>query len=251
MSSTDERKWAIGQKDSDSAAHPLEQVIWKALSSRNRNLAQGDHLALRYLAPIAPFAATIDVSSTSFRSLLALLPAGDQIALFTPEEITPPSFLSVVERGAVDQMVLAKMPAHHCSMPIVKLDARDVPDMLALVEVTHPGPFGPRTLELGEYIGVRRQGILVAMAGERMRLDGFTEVSAVCVDSSARGQGLAVELVSTLARSIASRGEIPFLHVFSSNRPASELYLKLGFVFRRPMHLALLARASGNPERDR
>jgi ribosomal protein S18 acetylase RimI-like enzyme len=243
---------AIGAlADSNPATHPLDHVIWRALTSRNCDVGEGDHLARRYLAPIAPFGATIDVSIASFQSLRALLPAGDQIALFTLEEIIPPSFFSVVQRGAVDQMVLVKTPAHVCSVPIVTLDARDVPDMLALVEATHPGPFGPRTIELGEYIGVRRQGILVAMAGERMRLDGFTEISAVCVHPSGRGQGLATELVSTLVRSIVSRGETPFLHVFNSNRPAIELYLKLGFILRRPIHLALLARASDDAECDR
>jgi ribosomal protein S18 acetylase RimI-like enzyme len=247
MSSTEARgqTTAIGElTDSNLEAHPLDHVIWRALTSRNSNVAEGDHLALRYLSPIAPFAATLDISTASFQSLLALLPAGDQIGLFTLEEIMPPSTFSVIDRGAVDQMVLVKVPAHVCSAPIVTLDARDVPDMMGLVEVTHPGPFGLRTIELGEYIGVRRNGMLLAMAGERMRLDGFTEVSAVCVHPSCRGQGLAAELVSALARSIASRGETPFLHVFSSNRAAIELYLKLGFVLRRPMHLALLARAS-------
>jgi ribosomal protein S18 acetylase RimI-like enzyme len=253
MSSTDGREQmpAIGElTDPNSGAHPLDHVIWRALTSRNRDVAEGDHLALRYLAPVAPFAATIDISAASFQSLLALLRAGDRIALFTLEEIMPPSALSVIERGAVDQMVLIKMPTELCSVPIVTLDAKDVPDMLALVEATHPGPFGPRTIELGEYIGVRRDGMLLAMAGERMRLDGFTEVSAVCVHPSCRGQGLAAELVSSLVRSIASRGETPFLHVFNSNRGAIELYLKLGFVLRRPMHLAVLARAS-DPECDR
>jgi ribosomal protein S18 acetylase RimI-like enzyme len=236
--------------DSNSAAHPLDHAIWRALTSRNRNVAEGDHLALRYLAPIAPFAATIDVTNASFQSLLALLPEGDQIALFTLEEITPPSSFVVIERGNVDQMVLDRPPAQAGSVPVVRLEARDVPDMLALVEATHPGPFGPRTIEIGEYIGVRRQGMLVAMAGERMRLDGFTEISAVCVHPSARGQGLAAELISTLARSIASRGETSFLHVFNSNRAAIELYLKLGFVLRQRLHLALLARASGDPQSD-
>jgi ribosomal protein S18 acetylase RimI-like enzyme len=252
VSSTEGQTPAIGElMHSNPAAHPLDHVIWRALTSRNRNVGEGDHLARRYLAPIAPFGATIDVSTASFQSLLALLQADDQIALFTLEEIMPPSFFSVIQRSPVDQMVLIKMPAHVCSVPIVTLDARDVPDMLALVEATHPGPFGPRTIELGEYIGVRRQGILIAMAGERMRLDGFTEISAVCVHPSDRGQGLAADLVSTLVRSIVSRGETPFLHVFNSNRPAIELYLKLGFVLRRPMHLALLARASDDPECDR
>jgi ribosomal protein S18 acetylase RimI-like enzyme len=249
VSSTEEQTSTIGElMRSNPAAHPLDHVIWRALTSRNRDVGEGDHLARRYLAPIAPFGATIDASTASFQSLLALLQAGDQIALFTLEEISPPSFFSVIQRDAVDQMVLVKRSDHVCSTPIVTLDARDVPDMLALVGVTHPGPFGPRTIELGDYIGVRQQGILIAMAGERMRLDGFTEVSAVCVHPSGRGQGLAADLVCTLVRSIASRGETPFLHVFSSNRPAIELYLKLGFVLRRPMHLALLARACDDPE---
>jgi ribosomal protein S18 acetylase RimI-like enzyme len=251
MSTTDGRGQtpAIGELTvSNSGVHPLDHVIWNALTSCHRDVAEGDHLALRYLAPIAPFAATTDVSTASFQSLLTLLPAGDRIGLFTLEEIMPPSFFSVIERGAVDQMVLVKMPSCAGSVPIVRLDARDVPDMLELVGATHPGPFGPRTIELGQYIGVRRQGMLVAMAGERMRLDGFTEISAVCVHPSCRGQGLAAELVSTLARSIASRAETSFLHVFNSNRPAIELYRKLGFVLRRHMHLAVLARASGEPE---
>jgi GNAT superfamily N-acetyltransferase len=254
MSSTDERGQtpAIGElMDSTSGAHPLDHVIWRALTSCHRDVAEGDHLALRYLAPIAPFAATTGVTTASFRSLLALLPAGDRIALFTLEEIIPPSPFSVIERGAVDQMVLVKIPSDAGSVPIVRLDASDVPDMLALVEVTHPGPFGPRTIELGQYIGVRRHGMLVAMAGERMRLDGFTEISAVCVHPSCRGQGLAAELVATLARSIASRAETSFLHVFNSNHPAIELYRKLGFVLRRHMHLAVLARASRESQRER
>ena len=247
MSSTDEpgQMPATAElADSDSGAHPLDHVIWRALTSRHRNVAEGDQLALRYLAPIAPFAAMVDVSTASFESLLGLLPAGDQIALFTLEEITPPSSFSVIQRAAVDQMVLVKRPSYTGSVPIVELDAKDIPDMLALVEATHPGPFGARTIELGQYIGVRRQGILVAMAGERMRLDSFTEISAVCVHPSCRGQGLAAELIGALARSIASRAETSFLHVFNSNRPAIDLYRKLGFVLRRHLHLAILARAS-------
>jgi ribosomal protein S18 acetylase RimI-like enzyme len=230
--------------DSNAGAHPLDHVIWRALTSCHRDVAEGDHLALRYLAPFAPFAATTDVSIASFQSLLAFLPMGDRIALFTLEEITPPSSFSVIDRGFVDQMVLLKMPPDVGSTPIVRLDASDVPGMQALADATHPGPFGPRTIELGQYIGVRRQGMLVAMAGERMRLDGFTEISAVCVHPSCRGQGLAAELVTSLALSIAARGETSFLHVFNSNRPAIALYRKLGFVLRRHMHLAILARAS-------
>jgi predicted GNAT family acetyltransferase len=116
-------------------------------------------------------------------------------------------------------------------------------EMLALANVTQPGPFSPRTIELGHYIGIRRQGMLVAMAGERMRLDGLTEISAVCVESAYRGHGLAGDLVRSLVSSIAARSEIAFLHVFSSNREAIRLYRKLGFSLRRRMYLAVLVRA--------
>jgi hypothetical protein len=168
MHSTDGRGQmpALGEPtDSTSAAHPLDNVIWSALTSRNRNVAEGDGLALRYPASIAPFAAMIEPTIARFQSLSAILPAGDRIALFTLEEVIPPSFFSVVQRDTVDQMVLGGLPAQGGSVPVVRLEARDVPDILALVEATHPGPFGPRTIELGQYIGIRRDGILVAMAG--------------------------------------------------------------------------------------
>ena len=201
--------------------------------------------ARRYPAAVAPFAATRDTEPASFQSLLALVSDEDQIALFTTEEVKSPPTFSVIRGDSVDQMVLedtgacAAQPA----APIVALGVADVPEMLALARVTQPGPFGPRTVELGDYIGIRQRGVLVAMAGERMRLDGFTEISAVCVEPAYRGHGFAVDLVGTLASSIEMRSEVPFLHVFSSNHAAIALYRKLGFTLRRQMHLAVLGRA--------
>ncbi len=225
--------------------HPLDSVIWRAVTSVQESLAEGDERARRYPADIAPFAAMVDTEPASFRSLLALVGGDDQIALFTTEEVEPPSALSVVRRDSVDQMVLddAGACAAQPGVPIVALGVADVPEMIALANVTQPGPFGPRTIELGHYIGIRRQGALVAMAGERMRLDGFTEISAVCVEPAHRGHGFAAELVRSLASSIAARSDIPFLHVFSSNHAAIALYRKLGFTLRRRMHLAVLIRA--------
>jgi ribosomal protein S18 acetylase RimI-like enzyme len=225
--------------------HPLDAVIWRALTSIQKDLARGDERARRYPAAIAPFAATIDVEPASFRSLLALVGGDDRIALFTIEEVEPPPAFTVIRRDSVDQMVFADANARVVlpGDPIVALGATDVPEMLSLASVTQPGPFGARTIELGRYIGIRRQGVLVAMAGERMRLDGFTEISAVCVEPAHRGHGFAVDLVGALAASIAARSEVPFLHVFSSNHAAIALYRKLGFVLRRRMHLAALGRA--------
>jgi len=220
-------------------------VIWRALTSIQKDLARGDERARRYPAAIAPFAATIDVEPASFRSLLALVGGDDRIALFTTEEVEPPPTFTVIRRDSVDQMVFADANARVVQPgdPIVALGATDVPEMLSLASVTQPGPFGARTIELGRYIGIRRQGVLVAMAGERMRLDGFTEISAVCVEPAHRGHGFAVDLVGTLAASIAARSEVPFLHIFSSNHAAIALYRKLGFVLRRRMHFAALGRA--------
>ena len=226
--------------------HPLDAVIWGALTGVQENFAEGDERARRYPAPVAPFAATRDTEPASFQSLLALVSGEDQIALFTTEEVEPPPPFLVTRADSVDQMVLedtgacAAQPA----APIVALGVADVPEMLALASVTQPGPFGPRTIELGDYIGIRRRGALVAMAGERMRLDGFTEISAVCVEPAHRGHGFAAELVRSVASSIAARSEIPFLHVFSSNHAAIALYRKLGFTLRRRMHLAVLIRAA-------
>jgi ribosomal protein S18 acetylase RimI-like enzyme len=225
--------------------HPLNTVIWGALTGAQKRLAEGNEWARRYPAAVAPFAATVDTEPASFRSLLALVSGDDPIALFTTEEVEPPSAFSVVRRDSVDQMVLedAGACASQPGAPIVTLGVADVTEMLALANVTQPGPFGPRTIELGHYIGIRRQGVLIAMAGERMRLEGFTEVSTVCVEPAHRGHGFAAELVRSLASSMVARSETPFLHVFSSNHAAIALYRKLGFALRRRMHLAVLTRA--------
>jgi ribosomal protein S18 acetylase RimI-like enzyme len=232
-------------------------VIWRALTGVQENFAEGDERTRRYPAAVAPFAATRDAEPASFQSLLALLRGADQVALFTTEEVGPPPPFLVTRADSVDQMVLedAGACAAQAGAPIVALEVADIPEMLALATVTQPGPFGPRTIELGDYIGIRQRGALVAMAGERMRIDGFTEISAVCVDPAYRGHGFAAGLIGSLVSSIAVRSEIPFLHVFSSNHAAIALYRKLGFALRRRMHLAVLARAgaeasSGHSQHD-
>jgi predicted GNAT family acetyltransferase len=122
--------------------------------------------------------------------------------------------------------------ARDADVPFLRLDERDVPAMLALVERTRPGPFEKRTIELGTYLGIRDGGDLVAMAGERLHPPGFTEISAVCTDASHRGRGLASRLVRVIVEQIRARGEQPFLHLTLENEPAYRIYAALGFETR-------------------
>ena len=115
---------------------------------------------------------------------------------------------------------------------LVELGTTDVDDMLALVAATQPGPFMTRTIEMGRYLGVRRDGRLVAMTGERFRPDGYTEVSAVCTADEVRGEGLGRKLVLSVVAQIRARGDEAFLHVMTTNTPAIGLYESLGFTTR-------------------
>lgn len=225
--------------------HPLDRVVWEALRTRQSYLALGNELARRYPARIAPFAAMADTSMDCFQALASLVPPGDRVALFTLDEVLPPAPFKVQRRDVVDQMIWTTAGAPVGSATIESLGPADVPDMIALVQLTQPGPFGPETHKLGSYFGIYSNGQLIAMAGERMRLNGFTEISAVCVHPSHRGQGCAAALVNTLAKVISDREEIPFLHVSSGNPTAQALYRKLGFSLRRKLQLAVLERSVG------
>ena len=123
---------------------------------------------------------------------------------------------------------------------IEPLAPADVPAMQALVELTRPGPFGTRTIEMGRYLGIKQDGRLVAMAGERMHLPGFTEISAVCTAEQARGRGLAAALTAHVADAVWARGEQPFLHVAGHNITAKRVYERIGFTVRRTTDFVVL-----------
>jgi predicted GNAT family acetyltransferase len=129
---------------------------------------------------------------------------------------------------------------------MVTLGAADVPEMMALVELTKPGPFGGRTHELGHFLGIGIDGRLAAMTGERMKPDNYTEMTAVCVHPDFRGRGYAQALLAAVSRGIVARGEIPFLHVFSENHSAIALYKRQGMTIRRRLHVTVLGRAGDN-----
>jgi predicted GNAT family acetyltransferase len=147
----------------------------------------------------------------------------------------------VLHMGLPPQMVCENLkPRSH--VDAVNLTETDVPEMLDLVALAEPGPFLARTIETGNYLGLRRDGKLVAMAGERLHLPGFCEISAVCTHPAYRGRGYASALTTMVAQAILDRGELPFLHTAATNDVARKLYMKLGFRLRKEINLAILKR---------
>jgi predicted GNAT family acetyltransferase len=216
----------------------LDRPIWAALTTRQAHLRQGDLLALRYHPDVAPFAAVECETPAAYQALHQLLLPHEQVALLPLDPVTPIDALRAERMGVIHQMVATRHEAKGTDdQEVITLSAVDAKDMLDLAQKTKPGPFGNRTHEMGNYIGIRDRGRLIAMAGERMQLDGYVEISAVCVDDAWRGRGLAGRLVNVLRREIEQRGETPFLHVFSDNQSAIGLYERLGFELRRTFFL--------------
>jgi predicted GNAT family acetyltransferase len=233
----------------------LDNPIWAALTTGNRALAEGGPLAWRYPPEVAPFAAIANRTAPSFAALAALVPPEGRIALATVDRLVPAASLAIVLQAPVIQMVLnvpvaSVRPEPEPGTAHVVLGSADVSDMLDLTGRTRPGPFGPRTIELGHYIGLRVDGALVAMAGERMRFDRFVEISAVCVDPGHRGKGLAALLVMRLVRRLQEQGLTPFLHVFADNAGAIALYEKLGFSRHRTLHMTALKSIASNSNEE-
>ncbi|GAA0249427.1 GNAT family N-acetyltransferase [Cryptosporangium japonicum] len=212
--------------------HPLDHPGWASLTGAHRHLAQLHGRAARYQPDVSPFGVLApDADARAWDDVIAL--AGpDAVWSLAGVDLTPPDTFRIEWSGPGVQMVDATVDAR-TDPEAIRLTAADVPEMLDLVARTRPGPFERRTIELGTYLGIRRGGALVAMAGERMHPPGHTEISAVCTDPAHRGQGLGTRLVLAVAAGIRARGEVPFLHAAATNTGAIALYEKLGFVLRR------------------
>lgn len=151
-----------------------------------------------------------------------------------------PPGAAVAQRALCHQMIAEHLTPGDSAFEIVKLTEADAPEMLALATLTKPGPFFVRTHRLGDFVGVKQGGRLAAMAGERLRLPGYTEVSAVCTHPDFRGRGYAAGLMSVVTQAIVARGEIPFLHVYDRNESAIRLYENLGWRRRRAVTVSFV-----------
>ena len=224
----------------NNSSHPLDYPIWTALTTTQQALAEGDARARRFPTEITPFAAMADMSPESFAALGALMSPQDIAVLFTPDAVEPPAEFKVALADTGEQMIGTPVETPANGVDIVTLGVDDVPAMIELTALTKPGPFYARTHELGTFLGIRVDGQLVAMAGERMKPAHYTEITAVCVHPSHRGRGYGQMLLSAISRQIVSRGEIPFLHVFTSNHSAIALYRRQGMEIRRRLHVTVL-----------
>ena len=225
--------------------HSLDNVIWQALTTRDARFAESYGSARRFPHEVTALGAFSGPVREGFESVLGLLPSGGSVALFLNAPTEPPSGLGLEVTRAIPllRMLHDGRKPNPPAQDFVELGETDVPEMMALTELTKPGPFGRRTRELGTYLGIRRQGQLVAMAGERLKLPGYTEVSAVCTHPQHTGHGYAAALINTVIMGIQGRGETAILHVAADNQRAIDLYEWLGFTKRVVQHLLVVRNA--------
>jgi ribosomal protein S18 acetylase RimI-like enzyme len=210
----------------------LDNPPWSSLTGAHAAFAVVHGQAARYDHEVAPFHALADPADPQgWADLAQLVVPGDTVTIAGAGGFAHPGWQAGHSVGGVQlvDVSLRAAPAPEA----VRLGAADVPDILDLVDRTQPGPFRRRTVELGTYLGLRSaDGRLMAMAGERLHPEGWTEISAVCTDPAYRRRGLATRLVRAVAAGIRERGETPFLHTSAGNVTAIRLYESIGFVLR-------------------
>jgi len=219
----------------------LDNPAYAALCGPHARFAQLRGRVRRYQPDVAPFLGMPSPpSSQDWLDAAGLIAPGSYVAVRLIGAELPAGWQKVDEFDLA-QMIGERVAGVDCAEAI-PLGAADVPEMLELVAETEPGPFLARTVELGAYLGIRCDGVLVAMAGERFHLDGWTEISAVCTKPDYRGRGLASQLIGALAAGIQRRSERVFLHVLSTNTGAIGLYQELGFCVRQTATITVVTR---------
>ncbi len=221
--------------------------MWTALTTVQVDFARGDSLARRYRPEFARFCGMPALNDAGLHALAADLAHDELVALAHAGDFDPGPLFDVVDRKNLVQMVGAVNGEVRSPERFRTLGPADAAAMTALVRLTEPGPWYARTSELGRFVGFEAEGHLVAMAGERMRVPGYTEISAVCCHPDWRGRGLPTDLMRLVSQGIVARGDTPFLHVLAENASALALYEKLGLRRRQQNRLTILRRHSTPP----
>ncbi len=232
-----------GGKPDVEGGRQLDNMAWHALRGPQTDLAEwsANGAAGRYRRKVSPICAVDRCDAEAWDGLAELAGSGGYISLFR-DEITPPGpGWKELFREEITQYVAADL-APPPELDIVELGPADSEDMVALTKLTEPGPFSAETHRTGRYFGLRRDGELLAMAGERLRVPGWGEVSAVCVHPEGQRQGLGEALTLAAAQAIIERGDRAMLHVRDGNDPAHRLYQRLGFETRRRISVGVYRR---------
>jgi predicted GNAT family acetyltransferase len=223
--------------------HMLDRPIWSALTTRHAALAHGGALAKRYEPSVAAFAASADDGEESLTALAGLVRPGEGVLVLGKGTVVTPSGLTTVSRTAVVQMIATQSVPPQSDADIAPLGWADAQHMLDLATLTRPGPFTLKALSFGDFWGIKKDGVLIAMAGERMKQPGLTELSGVSVHPDHRGEGLGRRMSVYVARKIIERGDQPYLHAYATNTTAIRLYESIGFGLRADMQVAKVERA--------
>ncbi|MDE0422021.1 MAG: GNAT family N-acetyltransferase [Gammaproteobacteria bacterium] len=222
----------------------LDNPAWHALKGEQKAFGVVGERAARYLPDISPIAAVADRSAEALVELAAFVEPGRFVALFAPGEL-PDDLWRLGAMAPLSQWVCPEPPVFDAEIDWIELTDADAGEMLRLARETDPGPFEARTNRLGDYVGVVRDGRLVAMAGERICFPGYREVSAVCTDAAYTGRGFAQALVVEIVRRQQRAGCVPFLHVRTGSpaeAQAIHVYEKLGFQKRGDYAMTVLVR---------
>lgn len=211
--------------------HVLDNPIWHSLTTQHAGLAITAESAARYPPAVAPFAAVADSTERAAHQLLSLID-DEESAFMAGVAPNPQAGWTLEPKRPILQMVCSSRVPVVEGPAVTTMGSVHCDDMLELTALVFPGFFRPRTLEMGAYIGIYDGKRLAAMAGERMRIDGYQELSAVCTHPACTGRGYAQRLLAILCNSAFDRGFMPFLHVYPDNERAIAVYRKLGFVDR-------------------
>ena len=227
-------------------SHILDNPAWEALTTLQAHLAQGGAFARRYLDRLAPIAAVGRADAVALDELASLVPAGDWLSLPATVPglvplIRPPLKLAFTK--TLIQMVWERARVPESPIP-APLSAADAPEMMELATLTRPGPFKLDTHTFGQFVGIRVDGRLAAMGGQRMHLAGYRELSGICTHPDFRGRGYARAIIERLNAVILDEGLTPFLHLEEANLSAKALYDSVGFVERARLPLVVIERVS-------
>ena len=223
--------------------HVLDRPTWASLTTHHASLSEGNALARRFVRNVNLFASSRDDTPAALAALADLVKPQESVFLLQASKIVvPPGLVEVKAAKGVQMIAIRDVPFEGMRDDILTLTDKDAPEMLALATLTEPGPFLARTHMMGTFLGIRIGGRLAAMAGERMRFPGYTEVSGVCTHPEFRGRGLARRLSAAVVAGIRARGDQAFLHAWQTNNSAISLYEGLGFKVRTEVNVAVLTR---------